>query len=60
MFFKTTGKICEKLDKERREKILDNLTKWMGRKTATELLSSTGDREMWRGVTANAYQQGIG
>jgi hypothetical protein len=28
-------------------------------KIATELISSTRDRKMWRGVTANACWQGI-
>jgi hypothetical protein len=56
----TTGKICGKRDRGRqREKILDRLTKWMGKKTATELITSTRDRKMWREVTANAYRQGI-
>jgi hypothetical protein len=32
-----------------------SLTKWMGRKTATGLISSTRDQEMRRGMTANAY-----
>jgi hypothetical protein len=57
----TTGKICGKRDRGRQpEKILDSLAKWMGRKTATELITSTRDQKMWRGLTANAYQQGIG
>jgi hypothetical protein len=30
--------------------MLDSLTKWMGRKTASELISSTRDWKMWRGV----------
>jgi hypothetical protein len=56
-----TLKISGKIDRARqREKILDSMTSWMRRKTATELISSTWDPEMWRGVTANAYRQGIG
>jgi hypothetical protein len=57
----TTGKISGKQDIGRqREKIPDNLTKWMGSQTATELISFTRDRKMLKGVTANAYRQGIG
>jgi hypothetical protein len=57
----TTGNICGKRERGRqREKILDSLTKKMERKTATELITSTRDRKMWRGVTANVFRQGIG
>jgi hypothetical protein len=55
----TTGKINGRKDRGRqREKMLDSLTKWHGRKSTTELIACTRDRESWRNMTANVYRQG--
>jgi hypothetical protein len=55
----TTGKINSRKDRGRqREKMLDSLTKWHGRKSTTELIACTRDRESWRNITANVYRQG--
>jgi hypothetical protein len=56
----TTGKINDKRGRRRpREKMLDSLTKWHIRKSTTELIACTIDRELWRNMIANVYRQGI-
>jgi len=43
-----------------RVKILDGLTSWLGAQRVTEILSTMKDREAWRGMMANAMEQGTG
>ena len=55
----TTGKILGKRDRGRqREKILDSLAEWHGKKSTTDLITSTKDRGLWRSMTANACGHG--
>lgn len=50
----TTGKIIGRRDRGRqREKILDGLTKWQGKKLTTELIETARNRELWKKMTAN-------
>ena len=55
----TTGKINGRKDRGRqREKMLDSLTKWHGRKSTPELIACTRDRKSWINMAANRCQQG--
>ena len=55
----TTGRIIDTRDRGRqREKILDSLCKWHGIELKTQLINITGDRNMWRCMTANVCRQG--
>ena len=56
----TTGKIIGRRDRgKQREKILDGLTKWHGKKRTTELIATVRNRELWKKMTANVCRQGI-
>jgi hypothetical protein len=39
------------------KKILESLAELFGIKSTTDMLSITKDRELWRIMTANAFQQ---
>ena len=57
----TTGILEGKRGRGRqREKILDGLTSWLGAQRVTDILSTMKDREAWRGMMANAMEQGTG
>ena len=57
----TTGILEGKRGRGRqREKILDGLTSWLGAQRVTDILSTKKDREAWRGMIANAMEQGTG
>ena len=49
----TTGKIEGTRTRGRpREKILDSLTRWHGRKSTAEIIACTKDRGMWKDLIA--------
>ena len=57
----TTGMLEGKRGRGRqREKILDGLISWFGVKRVTDILLTMKDREYWRGMIANAMEQGTG
>ena len=54
----TTGKIEGKRARGRqREKMLDGLAKWMGTEGVNNLIRETFDREVWKDMIVDAYQQ---
>jgi hypothetical protein len=42
-----------------REKILNGLANWLGKKSITEMINKARDRNLWRYITANVCRQGI-
>lgn len=56
----TTGNICGKMDKGRRqEKIINNLLTWDEKVSAQERIYGVGDHKMLRIMNAHASQQCI-
>ncbi|GFN88593.1 eukaryotic translation initiation factor 3 subunit f [Plakobranchus ocellatus] len=55
----TTGKFEGKRSRGRqREKIMDGLATWLGTGKVSDTLAAVKDRDLWRDVIANAYEQG--
>ncbi|GFN74171.1 renin receptor-like [Plakobranchus ocellatus] len=55
----TTGKFEGKRSRGRqREKIMDGLATWLRPGKVSDILAAVKDRDLWRGMIANAYKQG--
>ena len=55
----TTGKLDGRRARGRqREKIMDSVTSWIGKKCVKELIRAASDRDDWRDMIANAVRQG--
>ena len=57
--FLTIGKLDRKRSKGRqREKMLDSLKSWLGAGRVTDMMSAARDRDVWKGMIANAIWPG--